>query len=37
MAFPQQFLDELIARSDIVDVVGSYVNLQQKGGSYWGC
>ena len=27
MAFPQSFLDELIARSDIVDVVGSYVHL----------
>ena len=37
MAFPQSFLDELIARNDIVDVVGSYVTLQAKGGSYWGC
>jgi len=25
MAFPQSFMDELVARSDIVDVVGSYV------------
>ena len=25
MAFPQNFLDELIARNDIVDVVSSYV------------
>ena len=37
MPFPQSFLDELIARNDIVDVVGSYVSLQPKGGSYWGC
>ena len=37
MAFPQSFLDELIARSDIVDVVGSYVPLISKSGSYWGC
>ena len=37
MAFPQSFLDELIARNDIVDVVGSYVSLTPKGGSYWGC
>ena len=37
MAFPQSFMDELIARSDIVDVVGSYVPLTSKGGSYWGC
>ncbi|MCI2057901.1 MAG: DNA primase [Oscillibacter sp.] len=37
MAFPQSFLEELIARSDIVDVVGSYVPLTSKGGSYWAC
>ncbi|MBQ0038389.1 MAG: DNA primase [Clostridiales bacterium] len=37
MPFPQSFLDELTARSDIVDVVGSYVTLQSKSGSYWGC
>ena len=34
--FPQNFLDELIARSDIADVVGSYVTLQQKGGNLFG-
>ena len=27
MAFPQSFLDELAARKDILDVVGSYVSL----------
>ena len=37
MAFPQAFLDELITRSDIVDVVGSYVPLVSKAGSLWGC
>ena len=36
MAFPQSFLDELIARSDIVDVVGSYVQLQRKGANFFG-
>ena len=36
MAIPSAFLDELIARSDIVDVVSDYVSLTQKGGSYWG-
>ena len=36
MAIPSAFLDELVARSDIVDVVGDYVNLTPKGGSYWG-
>ena len=37
MPFPQSFLDELTARNDIVDVVGGYVSLTPKGGSYWGC
>ncbi len=36
MAFPQRFLDELIDRSDIVDVVSSYVALNRKGGNYFG-
>lgn len=36
MAFPQRFLDELIDRSDIVDVVSSYVALSRKGSSYFG-
>ena len=33
--FPPNFIDELLARSDIVDVVGAYVALTPKGGSYW--
>ena len=33
MAFSQQFLDELIARGDIVDIVGGYVQLTKKSGS----
>ena len=36
MALPQQFLDELVSRSDIVDVVSSYVALTRKGGNYFG-
>lgn len=36
MSFPQNFLDELIARNDIVDVVGSYVALTRKGGNLFG-
>ena len=36
MAFPQSFLDELIARSDIVDVVGSYVALKRQGSNLFG-
>ena len=37
MALPDGFLDELISRTDIADVVSDYVQLKQKGGaSYWG-
>ena len=37
MAFDARFLEELIARNDIVDVVGSYVSLNKKGANYWAC
>ena len=37
MAFPQRFMDELLSRSDIVDVVGSYVTLVKRGGDFWAC
>ena len=37
MAFPENFIDELIQRNDIVDVVGSYVNLTKRSGqNYFG-
>lgn len=36
MQFSQNFLDELTARCDIADVVGSYVNLTPKGGNQFG-
>ncbi len=36
MAFPRNFLDELISRNDIVDVVSSYVALTRKGSYYFG-
>ena len=36
MAFPQSFLDELTARSDIADVVGSYVQLTRRGSNLFG-
>ena len=36
MAIPEQFLEELNARLDIVDVVSQYVFLNKKGGNYWG-
>ena len=36
MGFPQRFLDDLVARNDILDVVSSYVHLTKKGGNYFG-
>ena len=36
MAIPSTFIDELVARCDIVDVVSDYLSLTKKGGSYWG-
>lgn len=36
MAIPSRFIDELVARSDIVDVVSEYVRLTPKSGSFWG-
>ncbi len=36
MAIPDAFLDELIDRNDILDVVSQYVQLTKKGGNYFG-
>ena len=36
MAFPEAFIQELTARNDIVDVVGSYVQLKRSGSGYVG-
>lgn len=36
MAIPSSFIDELVSRADIVDVVSDYMSLNPKGGSYWG-
>ncbi|MBQ3219212.1 MAG: DNA primase [Clostridia bacterium] len=34
--FDTKFLDELKNKNDIVDVVGKYVRLEQRGGNFWG-
>ena len=36
MAFPPSFIDELIARNPIEDVVGQYVTLKRSGGNMFG-
>ena len=36
MAIPQSFIQELIARTDVVDVVGRYVQLKKGGANYMG-
>ena len=36
MAFPASFIDELVLRNPIEDVVGQYVNLKRSGGNLFG-
>ena len=36
MAFPAAFIDELVTRNPIEDVVGQYVALQRKGSNMFG-
>lgn len=37
MPLPQAFLDELLARTELVELVSRYVPLKKRGGSFWGC
>ncbi len=37
MPLPDHFLDELVSRTDLVDLVSESVRLTKKGNSYWGC
>ena len=37
MPLPARFLDELLSRTDIVDLESESVRLTKKGNSYWGC
>lgn len=36
MYYPDEIIEEVRSRSDIVDVISSYVNLKRKGSSYFG-
>ncbi len=36
MAIPQSFIQELLARADVVDIVGRYVQLKKGGANYMG-
>lgn len=36
MPIPESFLEELNSRTDILDLVSSYVSLTKKGNKYWG-
>lgn len=35
--YPQEFMEQLKAKNDIVEVIGSYVKLERRGYSYWAC
>ena len=36
MYYPDELVEEVRSRNDIVDIVGNYVRLQKKGASYFG-
>ncbi len=35
--FEPKFIDELLSKINIVDLIGSYCQLNRRGGSYWAC
>ena len=37
MRYPEELIEEIRTKNDIVEVVGSYVKLERKGYNYWAC
>ena len=37
MYYPEELVEEIRSKSDIVSVIGSYIKLQKKGANYMAC
>lgn len=37
MDFGREFIDEILSRTDIVELIGSFQSLHKKGSKYWAC